>query len=121
MVSTKAPTEGRALSKTIAFRCFQIHHAESTITEEVPLRNARGVLLRTNAHQAANSSSATGGLAVDRIQDSTSCQIVREKEQPVRMCPIDSATWSHNGQAAGCGRPRLANLSPVQQRSKHAS
>ena len=88
MVFIKAPTKGRALSKTTVFRCFQIHHAVSIITEEVSLRSARGVERRANDHQSTKSSSTTGGLDVDRIQHITLCHNVREKEHRVRM-------WGH--------------------------
>lgn len=34
---------GDALSNTIVFRCFQIHHTINMINEEVPLPKAHGV------------------------------------------------------------------------------
>ena len=120
-MSSRKETEGRALSKTVAFRCFQIHHAVSMISDEVPFLNWRGVVRNTNDHHSMKSPSTIGGLAVDRIQDNTSCQTVLEKGQPVRMCAIVSSEWSHNGQLAGCGRPRRARRAPVQHLSCHAS
>ena len=121
MVSISARTEGLALSKTTAFRYFQIHHAVSIITDEVPLRNRRGVECRTSDHQSMKSSSTTGGRDVDRIQERISCQMVREKGHPVRRWAMVSPVWSHSGQRARCGIPRLSSLSPVQHRSRQAS
>lgn len=36
------------------------------------------------------------------------------KTHDTRMCWIDSSTWSHKGQAAGCGNPLLSRRSAVQ-------
>ena len=54
IVSNSEVTEGRALSKTAAFRCFQIHHAVSIIIDEMPLRSWRGVVCITSDHQSAH-------------------------------------------------------------------
>ena len=60
IVSSREDTEGRALSKTAAFRCFQIHHAVSMISDEVPFRNWRGVVCNTSDHHSARSPSVIG-------------------------------------------------------------
>jgi hypothetical protein len=39
MSLNKDVTDERALSKTAAFQCFQIHHAVIIIIDEAPLRN----------------------------------------------------------------------------------
>jgi hypothetical protein len=88
MSLNKEATEGRALSKTAAFLCFQIHHAVSMMSDDVPLRNWRGEVRTTSDHHSAKSPSTVGGPAVDRIHDRTSNQTVLEKEQPVKMCAM---------------------------------
>jgi hypothetical protein len=121
MSLNKEDTEGRMLSKTTAFRCFQIHHAVSMITDEVPLRSWRGVVRTTSDHHSAKSPSAVGGPEVDRIHDRTSNQIVLEKEHPVSRWLMVSTDWSQSGHLGACGRPRRASLSPVQHLSRHAN
>jgi hypothetical protein len=82
-------TEGCALSKITAFRCFQIHHAVSMMSDEVPLRSWRGVVRTTSDHHSTKSP-PSGGPDVDRIHERTSNQIVLEKEHPVRRCVMVS-------------------------------
>jgi hypothetical protein len=90
MSSNKDGTEGCALSKITAFRCFQIHHAVSMMIDEVPLRSWRGVVRTASDHHSAKSPSE-GGPEVDRIHERTSNQIVLENEHPVRRCVMVSA------------------------------
>jgi hypothetical protein len=85
MSSNKDGTEGCALSKITAFRCFQIHHAVSMMSDEVPLRSWRGVDRTTSDHHSAKSP-PSGGPEVDWIHERTSNQIVLEKEHPVGRC-----------------------------------
>jgi hypothetical protein len=66
------------------------HHAVSMMSDDVPLRNWRGAVCTTNDHHSAKSPSPVGGLAVDRIHDGTSNQIVLEEKHPVKMCAIVS-------------------------------
>jgi hypothetical protein len=70
------------------------------ITDEVPLRCARGVDHIAFCHQSAKTSSIAEGLEVDRIV---------------------SSDWSHSGQYVGCGNPRRASRSAVQHPSRQAS
>jgi hypothetical protein len=114
-------TDGRALSKTAAFRCFHIHHAVSMIIDEVPLRSWRGAVRTTSDHHSAKSPSTVGGPEVDRIHERTSYQIVMEKEHPMRRCVMVSTDWSQSGHLGACGKPRRASLSPVQHLSRQAS
>jgi hypothetical protein len=114
-------TEGSALSKTAAFRCFHIHHAVSMIIDEVPLRSWRGAVCTTSDHHSAKSPSTVGGPEVDRIHERTSYQTTLENEHPVSRCVMVSTIWSHSGHLGACGRPRHASLSPVQHLSRQAS
>ena len=53
------------------------------MTDEVPLHSRRGADCSDIIHQSTKPSPTLGGLAVDPIQERTSCQIVLEKGQPV--------------------------------------
>nr|XP_051215811.1 uncharacterized protein LOC127333471 [Lolium perenne] len=121
MSPSKEGTEGCALSKIAAFRCFQIHHAVSMTIDDVPLRNWRGAVRTTCDHHSAKSPSEEGGPEVDRIHERTSNQTVLENEHPVRRCVIVSSDWSHSGHLGACGKPRRASLSPVQHLSRQAN
>jgi hypothetical protein len=48
-------------------RLFQIHHAESMIIDDAPMRKALGVDRVASSHHSTKSSSLPGGLVVDRI------------------------------------------------------
>jgi hypothetical protein len=65
-------TSDRIMSKRLAvsgnaLRLFQIHHAESMIIDDAPMRKALGVDRVASSHHSTKSSSLPGGLVVDRI------------------------------------------------------
>ena len=70
--STRPWAEGRALSNTQSFLCFQIIHGTSRVVEASPLRKGLGVACLAAIHQVLSVASLSGGRQGIRNHDKTS-------------------------------------------------
>ena len=76
MLVSSWPWEGCALSKMIAFLCFQIAQAVMIAREAKPLRRQLGVAEAASDHQEKKGAVPSGGSTGRRHQESTSCQVM---------------------------------------------
>ena len=83
-------TDGRMPSKVQAFLCFQRVQATMITREAVPLHREGGADDVDAFHQSKKGSWPRGMLLVSRSLENTSCHTMREKEQPIKRCCIDS-------------------------------
>jgi hypothetical protein len=122
IVSRRLVELGLALSKMTALRCFQIHHAVSITSVDVPFlpQSARGRL--DSGHRPLHEVVLLirwSGRGADPQQDFIPyCS--GKGATCVRRCCMVSSDWLHSGQRGGCCSPCRASLSPVQQRSLQA-
>ena len=118
---TKTSVDGVAALNTQSLRCFHVIQGISSVAEASPLCIGLAVHCFALIHHSVKLSSPSGTRQVRRRQERISNHTCLENEQPKNRCWIVSGSWSQSGQQGGCGSPRRARRSAVQQRPRLAS